>query len=116
MKGGIAVLLVLVLLPALGAQDRAGTRPRVPGEPPARPASSLVEPPSDTWLSVPALRQYARKIAESLPPSDGGAILVGVIVTFLVAGRFRPFRLLWNLDLLMLLLPAFFLIDVIARW
>src|SRR5262249_40387828 len=117
MKGGKAVFVLLVLACGAFAQDAAATRPRrVPGAPPTRPASSLTEPERDTWIGVKALRQYVRKVGESLPPSDGGAILVGAIVMVVVAGRFRPFRVLWNLDLLMLLLPAVFLIDIIGRW
>jgi hypothetical protein len=110
-------LLVLALTASSWAQDSApATRSRVPGAPPTRPASTLVEPPRDRWATPDAILVAFRKLAESLPPSDGGAILAGTLILFVVAGRFRPFRLLWNLELVMLLLSAFFLVDVIARW
>lgn len=130
--GGIRLLLVLAIAQAVLAQGPgqgsppgreapgwgggAATRPRVPGAPPDRPPSSLVAPPADSWATPGAIAYALRELARSLTPSDGGAVLVGVLVTFMVAGRFRPFRLLWNLDLLMLLLPAVFLVDIIARW
>jgi hypothetical protein len=118
MKGGIRLLsIALLAAQSLIAQsESAATRPRVPGAPPARPAASLVQPPVETWASPRAFVDALESFAQSLPPSSGGALLAGVIVTFLVAGRFRPFRLLWNLDLVMLLLPALFLVDIIARW
>ena len=102
MKGGIPASL---RAPAAQAPRRPGHRrprraPASPAPPPGRPASTLVEPPAPRpgRRRTRSLRRL-RKLAESLPPSDGGAILAGALVLFIVAGRFRPFRLLWNLEL-----------------
>jgi hypothetical protein len=116
MRGGIPALLGLVIAGAVLAQDPGAETRRVPGAAPTRPASTLVEPPAETWATPAAWLAACRKLAESLPPSDGGAILVGAVVLFAVAGRFKPFRPGWNLELITLLLAAFFMIDLIPRW
>jgi hypothetical protein len=106
------------LTPPAFAQEGTVTRPAskpavIPGGIYHQALTDQIAP--SRLFSARTLRQWARDVANALQPDDGGAILAGLVVLLIVACRFTPFRFLWNLDVLLLLVVAVLFADLVPR-
>jgi hypothetical protein len=100
--------------PPKQSEDAQASQPKpIPGA-----APDFATQPAATEKTAQALRSNRFKKAlsewfQNLGPNQGGIVWLAVLVTLLVAFDFKNWKSWRNLDLLLLLAPAFLMIDII---